>query len=180
MSDDRLRCGGWYETTSASVANFFVIHSPLCRSDRPNGPIPEELLANNRMNSPIAIHYLCNAKIDRDRHQRNSFVFRQAPCSHQKSTHFSESILDGEIKRGSVVDVALSLLSQLRQVIWMAKAQQNPLVFCFDQRIGQIRERLSRKIGPLVQYDLEDTGQGAFNGRATNFRIALRCVRISY
>ena len=78
-----------------AIRHAFNIGIPLLRvvldplSCRDTG---EQVLLDDRVDPPIAVDNLRNAKVNSDGHERNRLVLRQSLGGHQEATHFSKRI----------------------------------------------------------------------------------------
>src|SRR6266446_10864274 len=88
----------------------------------------EDVLLDDRVDAPVAVNHLGDAKVDADCNQRDRLILRQLLSRHQKLAHLAKRIAQGEIDRRFRVDIGLRLGSELSEVIGKAEAVHQPLV----------------------------------------------------
>lgn len=141
---------------------------------------PEHLLSDDRVHAPITVGDLGYAEIDTERDQRHRLVLAQPIMLHQKLARRPERVAQCEIDRRLLVNLGLRIPPQLAQIVAVAKAVQDPLVWGFQQRIGQALEEWLRALVLLVQHQAELPGKREFQRSAIDLAVTLREVRIAH
>ena len=131
------------------------------------------------MHAPVAVHDLRDSEIDGDRHQRDGLVLVEATRRHQEVAHLAERVPHREIDGGLLVDLALGVGAELREIVRVAEAVQHPLVLCLEQRVVQSGQRRPGQRVLLAQIELEGAGQRALDGGARQLGVALGGVGIA-
>src|SRR5262249_28154330 len=125
------------------VKRFTGLHSSRRASTSDPTPLSsrEEVLPEDSVHAPVAVHDLGDSEVHGHRHERDGLVLAEPPGGHEEVPHLAEGIAHGQVDRRLLIDPALGIGTELGQLVGVAEAVHDPLVLRLEERIDQAPQR---------------------------------------
>mmetsp|Transcript_15068 Transcript_15068/g.50597 ORF Transcript_15068/g.50597 Transcript_15068/m.50597 type:complete len:696 (+) Transcript_15068:128-2215(+) len=139
--------------------------------------VEKEPLWHQRVDAPVAVDDLRDAKLAARAHESDGFRFRDALRVHQESARLGEAVRQSEVDRAADgEDVGRRV--QVRQVVGVREAVDDVDVVVLQKRKVDRRHELGQR-GGLVEGDAELGRHRSLDCRARELGVALGCVRVA-